>query len=440
MKNPGRSGAPWATTMGRIGRSPALLWSAFVLTHLWLGVLNLYAFGWPLGDVNSVYKYWAQLVSTTHYIVGIDGPWVYPIVAIVPMLIATAFGFALYSSTWLSLVMALDAIAFAFIIGWRPRSAWRREGSTAGDRGHLVGWWWLAFLTVLGPIALGRIDSITVPLAIVGLAYAASQPVLASAILAVATWIKVWPAAILVAMVIALRARRQIVVTAVVTSIVIIVIAEILGSGLNVFSFVTEQTGRGLQIETPVSEIWLWQAYGRTPGTFLYYDHALMTYQVAGNGVGVAIALMTPLMALAVVTISLLAIQAVRAGAQPGELLAPLSLALVTALIGFNKVGSPQFMTWLAVPIILGLSMSLAGRGRSFRFPAVIAVVVGGLTQSFYPYLYGNLLALQPDMLVLLTLRNLLIFVLLGWAVSALWRLSRVSSAVEQEDRVGAIS
>lgn len=436
MKTPGHSTARWGRILGGIGRSPAVLWSAFILTHLWLGILNLYAYGWPMGDVNSVYKYWAQLATTMHYVVGIDGPWVYPIVAFVPMLIATVFGFALYSSTWLSMVMALDAVAFAFIIGWRSGGAWGRGGRNVGARAHLIGWWWLAFLVALGPIAMGRIDSITVPLAVVGVAFVATRPALASVILTVATWIKVWPAAILTALVIVIRTRRQVVIAAMVTSLVIIVIAEILGSGLNVFSFVTEQTDRGLQAETPVSTIWLWQALARTPGTFLYYDHALMTYQVAGTGVGVVAALMTPLMALVVIAICLIAIQAVRAGADSAALLAPLSLALVTALIGFNKVGSPQFMTWLAVPIILGLSMSLAGRGGPFRVPATIAVVIGGLTQSFYPYLYGYLLALQPGMLLLLTLRNLLVFVLLGWAVTAVWRLSRVSSAVQQEDSV----
>ena len=56
-------------------------------------------------------------------------------------------------------------------------------------------------------------------------------------------------------------------------------------------------------------------------------------------------------------------------GALVAELLAPLSLALVSAFIAFNKVGSPQYMTWLAVPIILGIATQSMGHGRSFPCP-----------------------------------------------------------------------
>jgi hypothetical protein len=431
MKNSAQTDLSRRSTIGQIVRSPVALWSAFILTHLWLGVVNLYGPGWPLGDVNSVYKYWAELVSVSHYIVGIDGGWVYPIFAIVPMLIAMVFGLAVYSSTWLSLVMLLNAVAFAFIIGWTPGK--NRGERLNGLRNHLVGWWWIAYLLLLGPIALGRIDSISVPLAIVGIMFIATRPALAAVILTIAAWIKVWPAAIVAAIVIASRARRQVLVAAVVTSLTIIVIAVILGSGLNVFSFVTQQTSRGLQIEAPVSSIWLWQALAGTPGTYLYYDQALMTYQIVGTGAGVVGSLMTPLMALAAIAIALIAIRAMRAGATATQVLAPLTLALVTALIAFNKVGSPQFMSWLAVPIILGLAMNLAGYRASFRAPAVMVLILGALTQTFYPYLYGYLLNLDPIIVVVLTARNLLVFVLLGWAIMALWRVTARTEITQAE-------
>ena len=95
------------------------------------------------------------------------------------------------------------------------------------------------------------------------------------------------------------------------------------------------------------------------------------------------------------------------------------------ALIVFNKVGSPQFVSWLAVPIVLGLSTAATGRGISFRTPAILALVIAALTQVMYPVLYGQLLALNVAMLLVLSARNLLYVALLVWAVVALVKLLR---------------
>jgi hypothetical protein len=397
------------STLRAIVASPIAVWAAFLLAHLWLGLINLYAPGLPLGDVTLVYKFWMDQALSANFWVGIDSQWVYPIVALVPMLAAYVFGPEQYASTWLSMVMILNAVAFGFITGW-GRS---RERVT-------VAWWWVAFLVLLGPIALGRIDSVTVPIAIVGVLLIARSPGLAAILITVATWIKVWPAAIIAAAVIALRERLRVVAGAVVTSAIIMLIAVLLGSGANVLSFITEQTGRGLQIEAPISTFWLWQIVGGTPGTFVFYDRLILTFQVAGNGVDAAAAIMTPVLGVVIAVIALLGVRATRAGVPAGDLFPALTLAFVTALIAFNKVGSPQYVAWLAVPIILGLATHRAGYGRSFRTPAIITLVIAGLTQAIYPYLYDWLLTVSPLILIVLTARNLLFFVLLGWAVWAI--------------------
>ena len=64
----------------------------------------------------------------------------------------------------------------------------------------------------------------------------------------------------------------------------------------------------------------------------------------------------------------ILAVVAALAGAKaagvpiqnPGTLaiFPPLALALVTAFIVFNKVGSPQYLTWIAVPLVAGLVLT----------------------------------------------------------------------------------
>ncbi|HEU4849001.1 MAG TPA: glycosyltransferase 87 family protein [Terrimesophilobacter sp.] len=404
--------------MRTIGRSPVALWSAFMVVHLWIGLLNLYGPGLPLGDVSIVYKFWSDQVFLAGFWVGIDSSWVYPVLAIFPMLAAGALGPGLYVSTWLSLMMILDAVAFASIIGWRRTT--RRDGVRV-----VAAWSWLGFLLLLGPIALGRIDTVTIALGIVGVMFAATRPRLAALILSIAAWVKVWPAAIVAAMVVALGDRLRVLGTAVLVSMLVIAGALSFGSGANVLSFVTQQTGRGLQVEAPVSTIWLWQAFAGVPGTYLYYDQHILTWQVTGDGVGIVGAFMTPLMALAVAAIVLVAVLAVRRGAEPPMVLATLSLALVAALIVFNKVGSPQFIGWLAVPLVLGLVTRHPEDRWWFVVPAVVSAVVAVMTQAIYPYLYGWLLGLHPVMLAALTARNALVVVLLGWAVHALWAMAR---------------
>ena len=395
------------------------LWIGFVAAHFWLGMLALYGPGFPLGDVVVVYKQWTDQIVIDNFWVGVDAPWVYPVVAIVPMLAAFALGPELYGSTWISIVMLLDAVGFAAITGWLTSR--RRAG---------VAWWWIGFLVLLGPIAVARIDAITVPLAIVGVLLLATRPTAAGVVLAVATWIKVWPAALVAAVVISSRHRKDVVVAALGTTAVVVAVALLFGSGAHVFSFVTEQTGRGLQAEAPITTFWMWAAALGVPGTYVYYDTDILTYQVVGRGVDVAAAVMTPILAVVALGVAAVGIWAVRRGAAAADLLAPLALAIVTTLIAFNKVGSPQFISWLAVPVVLGLATKLAGRGRPFAVPAAIVLLVAALTQSFYPYLYDELLSLNPVLLVILTLRNLLLFVLLGWAVRAVVLTGRHASSV----------
>jgi hypothetical protein len=412
---PGADGASRRLT-ARVAAHPAVLWSAFVLVHLVVGHAALTGPNQPMGDVWSVYRTWMHQGVGGGDWVGVDRPWVYPLLAAVPMLLARVGGDAHYGQAWLTIVLLLDAGAFAVLTGGLRRGT--------RSRGHVgAAWWWLLFLLALGPIAVGRIDAVTVPFAIVGLLLLASRPMAASVLLTVAAWVKVWPAALVVAAVVALRgrARRDVVVGAVATTVTVVAISLVLGSGATVLGFVGEQAGRGLQVESPTATAWLWRAAAGMPGAFVYYDHQILTYQVEGDGVGTAARLTTVLMALVVLLVLLLGLRAVRRGASAVHLLAPLSLAFVTALIVTNKVGSPQFVAWLAAPVVLGLVLARRG-GPSAAVPAALAVGIAALTQVIYPWEYQALLGVEPWMLVLITVRNLSEVALLVVAVVQLWR------------------
>ncbi|MBX3103392.1 MAG: DUF2029 domain-containing protein [Cryobacterium sp.] len=402
--------------MRKLGRSPIVLWLAFIAAHLWLGCLNLYAPGLPLGDVSIVYKFWTDQIHLAGFWVGIQSSWVYPILAIFPMLAASVFGSSLYANTWLSMILLLDLVAFGFLIGWRE------------SRGRvLAAWWWTAFLVLLGPISLGRIDAVTVALAVTAIAVLATRPAISVALLTVAMWVKVWPIAILLSMVTAVRGRIRAISIILGLSLVIVVTALSFGSGSNVFSFISQQTNRGLQVEAPISTVWLWLAFMGVPNTSVYYDREILTWQVTGDGVGVAGTVMTPLMLIVAIGVLLIAVLAIRRGADSQIVFATVSIAIVACLIAFNKVGSPQFVCWLAVPVILGLSTKNPDDRGWFTVPATLSLAIATLTQLIYPYLYGWLLSLNPLMLGVLTLRNGLYFVLIGWAVNELLRMVRES-------------
>ena len=379
-----------------------LLWAGFTLVHGVLWWLAFAAPGWPLGDVEVVYLGWAMDAASGADVVGITTGFVYPLLALLPIFAPLVFGPDLYATSWLGLVTVLNAGAFALLLG-RGRNR-RALGAAA---------WWLGFLLLLGPIALARIDAVTVPLAIVAVLLVGTRPVWGAVLLTLATWVKIWPVALVIALFVVSKDRWRVVAAAVATSLGIVLMALVSGSGPNVLSFVGEQTNRGIQIESPVAGLWMWQAALGIPGSYLYYDRQILTFQIIGTGTNVAIAAMTPLLALCVLAVVLLAWQRLRAGADPAGLFPPLALALVLTLIVVNKVGSQQFTTWLAAPILLGLLM----RGRAWRFPAVLGLVIAALTQFVYPHLYDLLLSADPALVLVLTVRNVLEVVLLGWAV-----------------------
>lgn len=388
----------------RILFHPLTLWIAFASVHIILGAIA-YLTHKGFGDVYNVYRPWAQ-AALNGQVMGINEPWVYPIAAIVPIVIPFVFfGASHYGLGWLVLVTIVDACAFAVLVVRRHRPR------------LIAAWWWIAFLLLLGPVAVGRLDAISAPLAIVGLLWLSTLPRTAVILLTVATWIKVWPAALLAAAVVSLQRRWRIVVVAVAVSAAIVAIPLAFGSGWNVVSFVTKQTGRGIQIEAPVAIPWMWQAALKIPGARVYYDQVLVTFQVAGQGTHIGEALMTPLLGLAVAVILLIGIRAARQHRAPESILPELALALVTAFIAFNKVGSPQYISWFAAPVVLGL----VAQGRRFRVPALLILVTAGLTQLFYPYFYGGLMHPNVVMVSVLTLRNLMYFVILGWCIQQLW-------------------
>lgn len=388
------------------------LWVAFLLVHVVVAVQGWAYPNQPMGDVVLVYEPWATSALNGGSIVGITEPWVYPQVAIIPMLLAAVLAAPLlpwlgvssaYLIGWAVLVTALDALAFRVLIG---RAAARPR--------RVAGWFWCAALLLLGPIALYRIDAVTVPIAVIGGLWLATRPLVATALLTVGAWIKIWPGALVLAAVVAARSRIRIALAAASVTAGIIVVLLVLGADDELFGFLSEQTGRGLQIEAVAATPFLWLAMAGSAR--IEYSVDILTFQIAHPAATAVADLLTPLMVITVLAITLLGAVKALHGAEYGRLFPPLALALVVALIVTNKVGSPQFQTWLLAPVILWLVLD---RTRA-RVPAALVLVLSALTCVVYPLAYDALLGAQAGPVIILTVRNLVLVVLLVVSVQRL--------------------
>ncbi len=403
----------------------AALWGVFLLAHLTTAWLGWVLPSQPMGDVVLVYEPWASAALSGGPIVGVTEPWVYPQLALLPIfaakllaspLVAALGVSAAYLVAWAVLVTVLDAVAFAVLIGRRP-SAPRRA----------AGWFWCAALVLLGPIALYRLDAITLPLVVVAGLWIASRSALAAALLTVAAWIKIWPGAVLVAGLVAVRHRARMLGAAAAVTVVVLAGLLLLGAREEILGFLGVQSGRGLQIEAVAATPFLWLA---TVGAArIEYSFEILTFQIAAPGAEAVGAALTPVMAVVVGGIIALGVWRARRGAAPARLLPPLALSLVAALIATNKVGSPQFQVWLLAPVVLWL---VADRVRA-QVAALLVLVLCLLTFLVYPLAYDALLQAQPLPVALLTARNALLLVLLAVGIRAVVRVPTVRPSTLRE-------
>lgn len=391
------------------------LWSAFGLVHLFTAVAGWLYPSQPMGDVVLVYEPWSSAALSGGAIVGVTETWVYPQLALVPMLFAKILSTPLiavmgasgaYLIAWAVLVSALDAIAFAVLVGRSPSQPRR-----------MAAWFWITALLLLGPIAMYRIDAITVPLAVIGGLWLMRRPAAAAALLAIGAWIKIWPGALLLAAVLAARSRMRVLLTAAALSAAVLIVLVSVGADAEIFGFLTEQTGRGLQIEAVAASPFLWLAIAGTAR--IEYSFDILTFQISAQGAAAVSAVLTPLMAVFVVVITVIGGLKASRGASFARLFPPLALSLVTTLIVVNKVGSPQFQTWLIAPVILWLVLD---RTRAAT-PAFLVLALCALTCLIYPLSYDALLRAETLPVAILSLRNIVLVVLLAVGIRALVRV-----------------
>jgi hypothetical protein len=383
------------------------------LTHIWLifeASLNPQTA--PFNDVN-LYGFWADQVQQGHGILGVSAPWVYPFVAVGPILLAKIIGSSAGILTgWLILICALNLIGVGAIVDWG-------QGGKSTFRSAA---YYLAFIALLGPVAIGRIDSVATFLAMLGLVQIYRDRLKVAIVLfTVGAWVKIWPVAAAIALFSAAKSRIKLILISIGSAAVILALGFALGGNQNLWSFVTTQGARGLQVESVAATFWVWAAKLGVSGAGIYFDNQLVTNQVAGAFATETSALLSLVLLGALAITAFLSFRAFKAGANFMHLFAVSLLTATLDLIVFNKVGSPQFELWLSVPLMAGILLGVP----QWRIPIAAGSLIALLTNLLYPVFYMDLMGLGHLGIWILTFRNFALVLLLIWANVRLGKFAR---------------
>lgn len=402
--------------------SPKGLFVGFCVVHLVFLVfaLILSLRGEAFSDT-FIYREWTSAGFRDENLSSGPSPWVYPVLALVPMALAGVAGPGPFFFLWVLMITLLNGAALAKLTG-RGR---RREAIPAG-------WWWLVFVFIMGWLGFARVDGLTAPIVLIALAYGVSNPFVASTLLSIATWMKVWPAAVMLSLFTVVKQRTKVVAAGVLTSVLVIALTAAVGQLPKLFNFLTQQGDRGMQLEATFTTPWLWLSVLHVGDSRMYMNTDINSMQVDGPGTAFMSFLMQPLLVLAAILVAALTFWALHNGKRTGgadrtELLLAGSLTMATAFVVFNKVGSPQFMVWLAPAVAVGLAHSW----NEWRVPAAMLIAIGVATYFIYPLFYDALSHNNPWMALVLTVRNVLLVVLFCWSVRRLYLLGKKIPANE---------
>ena len=398
-------------TLPKSVRLPTL-WLATILVHLWLIFeANQNPQTAPFNDVN-LYGYWADQVLQGNGILGVNTPWVYPFVALGPILLAKLIGGGAGMLTgWLIFICAINLIGVSAIVDWG------QEGKAA----FRSAFFYLGFIALLGPVAVGRIDSAAAFFAMLGLVQVYRNRFRTGMVFfTLGAWMKIWPVAAALALFASAKAKLKSIFGGLATVVVILLTGFVLGANRNLFSFVTMQGARGLQVESVAATFWVWAAKFGLPGAGIYFDNQLVTNQVSGAFSAETASLLSFVMVAAIGITAWLGFRAFKAGADSKQLFVAVFLTAALDLIVFNKVGSPQFEVWLAIPLMAGILLGLP----NWRFPLALGAAIALLTNLLYPVFYMDLMGLGWLGIAILTVRNISLVALLIWANLRLTKLA----------------
>ncbi|WP_246817077.1 DUF2029 domain-containing protein [Corynebacterium sp. HMSC078H07] len=293
-------------------------------------------------------------------------------------------------------------------------------------------WFWVFFGTAAGHVFVWRLDLYPALLVAGAGTLLATHPRVASALLAWATTVKLWPGVLAAGLVGAARSRTtwQRLAAFCGTIVGICLAVAALTSVDRLVSPLSYQEERGLQIESLAATWHVLQAH-RHPETWEIGYAASKSYEITGPGVDTALALSTITMVCALVWMVAVAASRFLRGGWDAHSTVVFFVAAILLLIATNKVFSPQYIVWLGPVLAVAIraeipretpeEKQLAPDRTGLRaIMAILAVAAAALGTYIYPYGYDYVwLHLGENMrpVYVLVVRNLLI---LSMTVTAL--------------------
>lgn len=333
-------------------------------------------------------------------------------------------------------IVALAVVADLVIL----IALWR---ASAG--GPVAAAYWALAVPLLGPVTYARLDLVVVAVVVLAWLLAPRRPLWAGALLAVATGLGLWPAAVFLPLLalVPRGSRRLAVAGYAVISLAFIAVGFLGGGWDRLASPITRALTRGLSLES-------------IPGLPTLVDMALSPGRhtaslvngdmvVRGPWVEALVTGSTALVVVPVVVVIALGVLVLRrrealasgdarvgrakrrAATQPTPATALVALAGLLTLLVTARTLSPEALVW-TVPFLAVLAARRPGRGPW------LALVVLLVTQIDYPYLFQGLTypaaAAFDVAAAAILVRNVALLALLVWSLLAAVRELRSSAGV----------
>lgn len=302
---------------------------------------------------------------------------------------------------------------------------------TAGRRHDRAVDFWLLFVPLVGALSYLRFDLIPAALAGGALLAARRRPWVAGALTGLGAAVKLWPALLIPAFLAHKPDRRPAGLGFVLVGFGLAGVSLLAGGMARLFSPLTWQSDRGLQIES----IWglpLMVARAVRPDGWTVVISRYQAYEIFGPGVGVWVGVSNVATVVGLAALALLYVRAFRHPRVGPVAVGFLVLTTIAVMIVTNKALSPQYLLWLGGPgaaLLLLRHRAAPAERAAIRHTAYALLGLALLTHLVYPVFYPGLLGWRgPVMIgvatVVTALRNLALLAFTGYVGWLAWRFT----------------
>ena len=368
---------------------PGLIFSWLVTRYFLFQFITLkfyYPEGkWLKGDV-ELYQFWSLGLIQRIFPIN-DSMWQYPPLAgfvfTIPQYIFgnSNIGF-IFTMIFFDFLILVTILKFGMSL--------HRRNVLVGLEGFSGAWFWVIWPVLMGPLLLTRFDLVPTWFAILGLIAIYEKRIkLSGFLIAIGALLKLWP--ILILSIINKKTLRKIVSPIVISIILILIFIEIISVGS--FSFLENQSSRGLQVESVAAILFvIIKLFGGNVEYPFRYG-SLEVEAVFANQIALILNISTVIFFLILFILNI-----------KGKLndlnIFEKALIIIIFAIGLSRVFSPQFWIWIG-----GLS-SLVILFKKTKLNKIILILSSSalLTQILYPALYVGLLSgdLFPSLIQIL--------------------------------------